>query len=233
MIINPIRIKTYHWKRSTSPINKFLTISIITILILIFFNSKFLNSQEYIMSDYDYTNQEYTFQQVWKFVKSYKNTALNYDDVETLVRYCHYFVISPIYALARMQFESDLLVRSTPKVSEKYLKHRAMAYGMYIHVRRDGLKMYKYGGYDIQVYKGIQLMRQAFDRWDETKIIYVKDLKRKIKPINAATYVLYYYTPFYGRHNIYNWENDAIGVKAFEKLIPDLKKRWNKLFKKK
>jgi hypothetical protein len=183
-------------------------------------------TETYILSDYDYTNQDYTFQQVWRFVKSYKNTALNYDDVETIVRYCHVFKISPILALGRLQFESDLLVMSQKHKSIKWLKHRAMGYGLYIHIRRDGVKMYKWGGFDIQAYKGIELMRKAFDRYDGTKIVQVKDLKRKVKPKNAATYAMYYYTPFYGRHNIYDWKNPAIGVSAFETLIPSLKKRW-------
>jgi hypothetical protein len=199
------------------------------ILILFILIGIIFASEGYIISDYDYTNQNYTFQQVWKFVKSYRHSALTYDEVETIVRYCHVFKINPIMALGRLQFESDLLVMSQQSTNIKWLKHRAMGYGLYIHIRRDGLKMYKFGGFDIQVYKGIELMRKAFDRWDNTKRIYIKDLKRKVKPENAATYALYYYTPFWGRHNIYEWKNEAIGVSAFETLIPNLKLRWRKI----
>ena len=121
-------------------------------------------TETFVISDYDYTNQDYTFQQIWKLNKSFKKSALNYDNVETIVRYCTVYTINPIIVLARLQFESDLLYRAVPKLSLKWLKHRAMGYRLIYSIRRDGIKMYKYGGFDIQVYKGIELMRKYFDR---------------------------------------------------------------------
>lgn len=202
-----------------------IRIFIILILLITILNA----SETFIISDYDYINQDYTFQETWKFVKSYKNKVLTYDNVEIIYRYCVVYQINILIVLSRLQFESNLLINNENEKSIRWLKHRAMGYGLYLHIRRDGLKFYKYGGFDIQVYKGIELMRKAFDRWDNTKKIFIKDLKIKVKPINAGTYALYYYTPFYGEHNVYKWKNKAIGILAFESLYPKLKKRYNEV----
>ena len=127
-----------------------------------------------------------------------------------------------------MQLESDLLWNNG-KDNYDWRRSRAMGYGLYLHFRRDGLKFYKYGSYEIQVFKGIELMRRAFDAWKEGAEKEIIDLKMFIVPQNAGTYALHVYNPFYGKHNEYGWEEDAIGNKAFESLIPSLLKRWKEI----
>jgi hypothetical protein len=134
--------------------------------------------------------------------------------------------------LAKMQMESDLVVRTSDNKSDKYLKHRAMGYGLALNFRLNGLKHYKYGGYDIQVYKACELFRRAFDRYKVGIKKDITDLKRTIEPLNAATYALYVYTPFYGVHNVYNWKYDAVGNMAFIKLYKDMKKKHDIIYKK-
>lgn len=197
-------------------------------ILLLLFSIAF--SQEYIVSDYDYTNQEYTFKQVLSFVKSYPNNKLTYSDVEVVYRWCVVYEINIIMAFAVMQKESDLLWNNS---KEKYdwRKSRAFGYGLAKNFRRDGLKFYRYGGYEIQTYFAIKTMRKLFDEWEEGMEKEVLDLGKNIIPDNAGTYSLYRYCPFFGEHNFYNWDKPAIGNKAFEVLLPKLKEKFKEVRK--
>lgn len=195
-------------------------------IILILFIPLF--AQEYIISDYDFTNQNFTYQQTTNFIKSYPNNRLTASEMEIVYRYCVMYEINIILALAVMQKESDLLLNNA-KDKYEWRKSRAFGYGMFRNFRRDGLKFYEYGGYYIQAYFAIKTLRKLFDEWKPGIKKEVIDLKKWVVPQNASSYSLLRYNPFYGVHNEYNWEYDAIGNKAFETLIPEMKKRWSKV----
>jgi len=199
---------------------------IIYLIFIIFFICR-ANGQEYLISDYEFTNQNYTMQGVYKFCKSFKNNPLSYDDVEIIVRYCHLYTINPLPILIKMQMESDLLERNLTNKTVRYLKIRAMGYGMAHNFRLGGLKHYEYGGYQIQIFHAIKRMREFLEEWEPGMKKYVIDLKKDIIPANASSYALYRYTPFYGKHNEYNWKYDAIGNMAFSSLFRKYKMGWD------
>jgi len=185
-----------------------------------------ISNINYLISDYDYTNQKYTWPQTWNFIKSFDN-HLSYSEAEQIFRHCIIYKINILVPLARMQQEQDLIFEREGNTNNiGWRKYRCMGYGLYKNFRRDGKKFYHYGGYQIQVFRGIKLMRNAFDEWRPGIKKDVLDLKIKIKTDNAATYALYRYNPFYGKHNIYGWKYSAGGNKYFMEKFWLLKKLW-------
>ena len=185
-----------------------------------------LYGQTFLMSDYDLTNQNYTMGRVYRFCKSYKNNPLDYGEIVTIVRYCHIYKLHPIPVLAKLQLESDLVVRASTNKTIAYLKYRAMGYGLFKNFRRDGKKFYTYGGYQIQVYFALKTIRKLFDEYRPGLKVNVLEKGIKIVPDNAATYALYRYTPFYDQHNIYNWKIKAIGNRGYIKIYKSFMKKW-------
>lgn len=198
---------------------------IYSLIIIAFIIGRLTASETMLCSDYDFTNQNYSYETVSKMIKSYKNTLLIKSDIEVIIRYSTVFELNPIMVLAKMQMESDVVVRTTTNKTASWLRHLAMGYGLYLNFWKDGKKYYKYGGFDIQVFKACEAMRKHFDGWKQGKKVFVKDLKREVTPENAATYSMYLYTPFYGEHNVYNWKSSAIGNIAFISTFERMKQR--------
>jgi hypothetical protein len=162
---------------------------------------------------------------VYKFCKSFPENNLTYDNIETVVRYCHIYTINPFPVLLKMEMETGLLRGNTNR-SQPWLMNRAMGFGLFKKFRKNGLKYYIYGGYDIQVFHAIKRLRDFFDEWKPGTPKYIVDLKTNIILLNASTYSLYRYTPFYGTHNEYNWEYEVIGNKGFKILFSKYKLKW-------
>jgi hypothetical protein len=199
----------------------------IIIICIIFVLSFLISDETFYINDYNFTNQNYNIKKVWKFVKTFKYRALDYADVEVIVRGCHLEKIHPLVVLVKMQTESGLLnVKDRTFLEIRHLRHRAMAYGIYKNFRIEGKKFYEFGGYDIQVFMAIKLFRKLFNGYKKGKSLFIYDLGRRVIPENASTYSLMRYMPFYGHHDYYSWGLQGIGNKGFERTYIQFRKRW-------
>jgi hypothetical protein len=174
--------------------------SLITVLLL----TLSVYSQEFLIHDYDFTNQDYTEETAIKFCNSFQNNSLTTNDIKKIVWCCKRFKINIVFVFAKMQMESGIIDRLNTNNAISDLKNKIMGYGISEDAKN---KKTVYRTFNKQIYYSIKRFRYFFDEWSPGKQKYLIDLKRNIIPMNAATWALYRYTPFYDNHKKYGWKS--------------------------
>lgn len=217
------RVKVWYYKVPVSPKLKILIIAII-LLIVLGISSQFLHSQEYIISDYDFTNQEYNYNEVRDFIRTFPNNKFTDKEIKYLSRECDYSYIFPVAALAWFEKESGIIRNPPPEPRYTKLKNLIGGYGLHYRKRLHGKKMYKYYSYEVQVKLTLAKFRQFFDAWVPGKSVYVKNLKRRVEPINAASFAVLTMNPMWGKNKEY--KRASAGAELFTTLYNSLHLKW-------
>ena len=177
-----------------------------------------------IISDSDFTNQSYEFENYLKFYKQFPKNKLTYQEKCIIISAAHYFEISPWVIMAKLQNESDLIGNYGGSNRYEWRKIRAAGYGLKRHfwlgyhpTSPGKYKFYKYGGYQIQVFHMAKLLRKSFDAWTPGKTIKLLCTDEIIIPLNASTYAILVYNPFYYKHEKYGYP--STGSLLFEQLF--------------
>lgn len=182
------------------------------------------SAQEFLISDFDFTNQEFTYSQTHEFITSFKNNIYTPKETKIIFNNARKKVINIIAFLAKIQMESGTIKRlNTDRY--KWRMSRVMAFGMYIKENGE----YKYLGFEIQIDKGSAALRDYFNIWEKGKRVKLRNNNVIIIPLNASSYSLFCYTPFFGEHNMYN--RHAAGNSIFMKIFEDYKNKWIERFR--
>jgi hypothetical protein len=119
-----------------------------------------------------------------------------------------YWNINPKVILATLQKEQSLLTTSNSSDSARFRK--AMGCGVYGDADHDGKTDNRYPGFGNQIWNGARVFSTYENTyaWAPGKTKTVTDLTtradKKIVPLNACTFALYTYTPYYPQKGFWN-----------------------------
>jgi len=171
-------------------------------MILFFLLSLPIYSQQFIISDYDLTNQDWTWDQYDDFYSNFPGNRFSRYDKLIIYQNCRMFTINYKAVLAKLHCENDLLKNNSGPGNHEFRKYTAMGYGGDNLKNYNGIRVYKYGGFSLQMYLSLKKLSEKFRQFTNGVSVPVKCKDFRVQPDNAASYALYRYTPFYYTHKI-------------------------------
>lgn len=164
-----------------------------------------------LVDDYTFTNQAYTWDQFIGVFSNFPGCRLTYSELAHIFRCCRVHGVHPVVVLAKLQQESDIVINAGGSNRYAWRLERAMGYGMILSWREPtsvpagNVKLYKYGGYYIQLWEGTRRLRELFDLAE----LGPRELAdgTPVTVSNRASSALYSYTPFYGLHTTHGYES--------------------------
>jgi hypothetical protein len=190
--------------------------------VLLLMPSFSFSSIDNIISDYDFTNQNYNLFNIYSFFSNYKECKLNEWQKYCIYKYSKQYKINALIVITKLEQENNLISESMNYGKLKHRLSRAMGYA----VHEGSTIKDKFAYYQHQIHYSVKALRKRFDLWKKGKRILLKCSNKKITPVNASTYSLYIYCPFYGKHNKYGITER--GNILFEDRYKRFKKKWLK-----
>jgi hypothetical protein len=178
---------------------------------------------EKIIDDYDFTNCNFRSGAVKRFLSMFPKNKFSPEESDYIEITCAAHSISPLIILTKLETENNL-VTCNQITNYEYRKRWALGCAMYTTINSNGVIIKPYAGFEKQIYTACKKLRDHFNSWRDGDIVYLNLDTIAVLPINAATYALHKYTPFWGEHR----ENGAhcSGNESFIVVFNNFKKIW-------